>query len=142
MKNFFLAFLMFSFVVIASAIEPRETRVITNTEQSENVAEIKFDTLSYDFGKFSASDPIVKCTFTFTNIGNAPLVIKQVVASCGCTVATYTNRPVMPGETGTVYVTYNGTGKFPGHFRKTITVRSNAKTEMLRLSISGEMTEE
>lgn len=38
-------------------------------------------------------------------------------------------------------MTYNGTGKFPGHFKKSITVRSNAKTELTRLYVEGVMTE-
>ncbi len=105
-------------------------------------AQIKFDKIAHDFGKFSEEDPIVKCTFTFTNTGDKPLVINQAVASCGCTVPTYTKTPVQPGESGTINVTYNGTGKFPGHFRKTITIRSNAKTEMVRLTIEGNMLEE
>lgn len=105
-------------------------------------AQIKFDKTAHDFGKFSEEDPIVKCTFTFTNTGDKPLVINQAVASCGCTVPTYTKTPVLPGEQGTINVTYNGTGKFPGHFRKTITIRSNAKTEMVRLTIEGNMLEE
>ena len=105
-------------------------------------AQIKFDKTSHDCGKFSESDPIVKCTFTFTNTGDKPLFINQAVASCGCTVPTYTKTPVQPGEKGTINVTYNGTGKFPGHFRKTITIRSNAKTEMVRLTIEGDMQEE
>ena len=105
-------------------------------------AQIKFDKTAHDFGKFSEEDPIVKCTFTFTNTGDKPLVINQAVASCGCTVPTYTKTPVQPGESGIINVTYNGTGKFPGHFRKTITIRSNAKTEMVRLTIEGNMLEE
>ena len=105
-------------------------------------AQIKFDKTAHDFGNFSEENPIVKCTFTFTNTGDKPLVINQAVASCGCTVPTYTKTPVQPGESGTINVTYNGTGKFPGHFRKTITIRSNAKTEMVRLTIEGDMQEE
>ena len=105
-------------------------------------AEIKFDKVSINLGEFSESDPVQKCTFTFTNTGDQPLIINQAVASCGCTVPTYTKTPVQPGEQGTINVTYNGTGKFPGHFRKTITIRSNAKTEMVRLTIEGNMLEE
>ena len=33
-----------------------------------------------------------------------------------------------------------GTGKYPGHFKKSITLRTNAKTEMVRLYIEGDMT--
>ena len=39
-----------------------------------------------------------------------------------------------------IKVTYNGTGKYPGHFKKSITLRTNAKTEMVRLYIEGDMT--
>ncbi len=103
--------------------------------------EIKFDKTSHDFGKFPESNPVVECTFTFTNIGNAPLVIHQAVASCGCTVPEYTKEPIMPGKKGTLKVTYNGTGKIAGHFRKSITLRTNAKTEMIRIYVEGEMTD-
>ena len=48
----------------------------------------------------------------------------------------------MPGKKGTVKVTYNGTGRLPGHFRKSITLRTNAKNEMMRIYIEGEMTSE
>ena len=102
-------------------------------------ATVKFDKTSHDFGKFSETTPIQKCTFTFTNTGTTPLVINNAVASCGCTVPKYTKSPVKPGETGTVSVTYNGKGKFPGHFKKTITIRTNGTPEMIRLYIEGDM---
>ena len=84
-------------------------------------AEIKFDKTTHNFGKFSESAPKVSCTFTYTNTGDAPLIINQAVASCGCTVPEYTKTPVKPGESGTIKITYNGEGKFPGHFKKSIT---------------------
>ena len=107
----------------------------------EAQAEIKFDTQKHDFGSFSVeAAPEQKCTFTFTNTGNAPLIIQQAFASCGCTVPTYTKDPIKPGEKGQIDVTYNGKGKQFGKFSKTITIRSNAKTEIVRLSIEGMMT--
>ncbi len=102
-------------------------------------ADIKFDKTRHDFGTFSELEPIVTCTFTFTNVGDAPLVIHQAMASCGCTVPEYTQEPVLPGKQGVITVTYNGTGRYPGHFKKSITLRTNAKTEMLRLYIEGTM---
>ena len=112
---------------------------VTGASKAENYAEIKFDTLRHNFGKFSQKDPIVKCSFRFKNTGTAPLVIHQAFASCGCTVPTFTKEPVKPGETGVIDVTYNGTDKFPGHFQKTITIRSNAISEVTRLIIEGDM---
>ena len=40
-----------------------------------------------------------------------------------------------------IEVTYNGAGRYPGKFKKSITVRSNAKTEVFRLFIVGDMVE-
>ena len=108
---------------------------------AQKPAEIKFDKLTHDFGTFSEKSPVVSCTFTFTNVGESPLIINQAVASCGCTVPEYTKTPIQPGEKGEIKVTYNGTGKFPGHLKKSITVRTNGAVEMTRLYIEGEMTE-
>lgn len=104
-------------------------------------AQIKFEKTTHNYGTFSEKDAIQKCTFTFTNTGDKPLVINQAIASCGCTVPKYTKTPVKPGETGSISVTYNGNGKFPGHFKKTITIRTNGTPEMVRLYIEGDMTE-
>ena len=104
-------------------------------------AQISFDKVVHDFGTFNEDDGAQKCVFNFTNTGDAPLVINQAVASCGCTVPSYTKTPIQPGERGEIKVTYNGKGKFPGHFKKTITIRSNAETEMVRLYIEGNMEE-
>ncbi len=110
-------------------------------EQKTDVKEarIVFDKTTQDLGTFSEDDPVVKCTFTFTNEGNAPLVIHQAIASCGCTVPTYTRMPVKPGESGQMEVTYNGNGKLPGRFKKSITVRTNASEPMVKLYITGVM---
>jgi hypothetical protein len=112
-----------------------------NNLSAQNEAEIKFDTLIHNFGTFSEKTPVVSCEFRFENIGKSPLVIHQAIASCGCTIPEYTKEPILPGKTGTLKVTYDGEGKLPGYFKKSITVRTNAKTEMLRLYIEGVMEE-
>ena len=104
-------------------------------------AEIKFDKVNFNFGTFSEKNGVQKTSFTFTNTGNKPLVINQIVASCGCTTPNYDKKPIAPGQKGKVDVVYNGKGKLTGHFKKSITVYSNAATEMTRLYIEGEMTD-
>lgn len=106
---------------------------------AQKQAEIKFDKTIHNFGTFTDKNPVVSCEFTFTNIGETPLVVNQAVASCGCTVPEYTKTPILPGDKGSIKVTYNGTGKFPGHFKKSITVRTNGTVEMTRLYIEGDM---
>lgn len=110
-------------------------------QSAQKQAEIKFDKLTHNFGTITDKDPVQKCTFTFTNVGNAPLVINQAVASCGCTVPQYSKKPIMPGEKGSITVTFNSRGQFPSHFKKTVTVRSNGKIEMTRLYVEGTIAE-
>lgn len=116
--------------------------MVTMVATASAQAEIKFDKLTHNFGTFSESTPVQKFTFTFTNVGNKPLVINQAIASCGCTVPKYTKTPIAPGQKGQIDITYNGRGMFPGHFKKSITIRSNGNVEMTRLYIEGVMTED
>jgi hypothetical protein len=108
---------------------------------AQDSPKIKFDETSHNFGTFPETEPVQKCVFKFTNVGNQPLVINQAVASCGCTVPEYTKTPIPPGGKGTVEVTYNGKGKFPGHCKKSITIRTNGIYAVTRIYIEGNMTE-
>lgn len=114
---------------------------LAQSADGQKQAEIKFDKTVINFGKFSEASPKVSGVFTFTNVGTAPLIINQAVASCGCTVPEYTKKPIQPGQKGEIKVTYNGTGKFPGPFKKSITVRTNGKVEMTRIYVEGDMEE-
>ena len=104
-------------------------------------AKIQFDKSEYNFGSFPETSPVQKCTFTFTNSGDKPLVINQAIASCGCTVPSYPKAPIKPGQKGTIEVTYNGKTKFTGHFKKAITFYTNGVPETTRIYIEGTMTE-
>ena len=116
--------------------------VLTMTAQeAKGGAQIKFEKTTHNFGTFSENAPKVSCEFAFTNVGDAPLIINQAVAGCGCTSPQYPKEPIQPGQKGVIKVTYNGTGRFPGHFKKSITVRTNGTVEMTRLYIEGDMTE-
>ncbi len=111
------------------------------TAMAQKPAEIKFDVTTHHFGEFSKTNSKQTCKFTFANVGDEPLIIHQAVASCGCTVPTYTKEPILPGGKGVIEVTYNGAGKSLGFFKKSITVRTNGQPEMTRIYIDGTMTE-
>lgn len=88
-----------------------------------NGAKIRFIETEHNYGTIQkGSDG--NCEFTFVNEGNEPLILNKVKASCGCTTPSYTQKPVMPGKTGTIKVHYN-TNTVSG-FSKTVTVESNA----------------
>lgn len=103
-------------------------------------AVIKFEKTTHDYGKFTENKPQTY-VFKFTNTGNEPLVIHQAFASCGCTVPTFTKESIAPGKSGELKVVYNGKGKLPGRFKKTVSVRSNATNALVRVYIEGEMVD-
>lgn len=103
-------------------------------------AVIKFEKTTHDYGKFTEDKPQT-VVFKFTNTGDQPLVIHQAFASCGCTVPTFTKESIAPGKAGELKVVYNGKGKLPGHFKKTVSVRSNATNALVRVYVEGEMIE-
>ena len=105
----------------------------------KNKGEMKFEKTRHDFGVFAADTAVVTHEFVFTNVGKAPLIIHQANASCGCTVPEYTLEPIQPGEKGKITVTYNGKGRRPGVFRKSITIHNNGRQSPIRIYIEGEM---
>ena len=110
--------------------------VTLTTFAQSKPAEFKFDKESYDFGKIPLTKPVT-VDFTFTNVGDEPLIITKVETTCGCTVPVYTQTPVKKGESGSIKVTYNPAGS-PLPFSKSITITSNAKTTTKVLYIKGE----
>ena len=82
---------------------------------------IRFDKKVHDFGDVMIAEGPVSCIFTFTNIGQQPIVVHNVISSCGCTTPEWTKEPVRPGATGTIQATFsNDQGPYP--FDKTLTV--------------------
>lgn len=100
---------------------------------------LTFDKTTINVGTFPAEKPVKVCHFTFTNTGDADLYIHQAFASCGCTVPKIPLEPIKPGMKDTITVTYDGTRKSPGNLRKSITIHSNSKDEMIKIYIMGKM---
>ena len=99
---------------------------------------ITFEKTTHDFGKINETDGRVTTTFSFKNDGDAPLVLSNVRASCGCTTPKWTREPIEPGQSGEITVTYNPAGR-PGRFQKTVTVTSNTAQATTKLYIKGEV---
>lgn len=96
--------------------------------------ELSFDEEEYDFGNVAKGEA-VEHTFSFTNSGQAPLVITNASSSCGCTVPTWTKEPIQPGETGEMTVKFDGSGK--GQVTKTVTVTANTEAGKERIRIKA-----
>ena len=97
--------------------------VITTAAYAQKGPKIEFKSDTIDYGTVNKEDDNGVRVFEFTNTGDAPLIIKDVKSTCGCTVPTKPKEPILPGKTGKIEVKYNMN---PGPIRKTITVESNA----------------
>ena len=95
----------------------------------------QFSSESYDFGAVTEGE-MVDYTFTFTNVGEAPLIIQSATASCGCTVPSYSREPVPVGGTGEIAVQFNSKNK-KGNQAPTVTVTANTYPKVTKLRLKG-----
>lgn len=89
--------------------------------------ELTFDVVNdtYDFKTVTDGDVVVY-DYTFKNTGDQPLIIYKTEVACNCTSADWPKKPVMPGQTGSIKVTYKSEGNV-GKVNKQIYIKSNAK---------------
>jgi hypothetical protein len=86
---------------------------------------ISFEHTAHDFGRVE-SGPTYSSTFKYKNTGTANLYISAADASCGCTVATWSHDPIMPGASGEITVDFDSKGRV-GEQLKTVTVTTNTE---------------
>ena len=97
---------------------------------------IELDKTVHDFGDFLVTAGPQKCTFSLKNISKDPIIILEVITSCGCTDAEWTRNEIKPGEKGTISATYkNEDGPIP--FDKTLTVYLSNPKKPLLLRLRG-----
>lgn len=141
MKRTVLTLSLVSALALFSCKEKASTKI--NAENVEVAAErdtaakslpvMSFDKTDHDFGTIEANTP-QETIFSFTNTGDAPLIITDAKSTCGCTVPEFPkNTPIAPGETGQLLVKFNGSGQ--NQVTKTVTVTANTAkgTEILRI---------
>lgn len=100
-----------------------------------NQPSFKLEEEEFNFGTITQGESVTH-EFKFTNGGNEPLIISKAEGSCGCTVPTYPQQPILKGQSGIIKVTFNSTGKL-GIQDKTVTISSNAIQNPLILHIKG-----
>ena len=97
-------------------------------------AELKWDKPVQQFQRTPA-DGEIEVHFTFRNAGAAPVTIKTLRPSCGCTTAHLEKKTFAPGEAGEVVARFVF-GDRKGPHRKTIEVRTDdAPTEPVLLDL-------
>ena len=140
-KIFYFAMpLMLFTAVIYGSCSSKDSKqaTLSKVAVTEDEAEIKFDTLSHDYGKILL-DTLTSYDFVFHNIGATTLHIKSVEVSCSCTKVQWPKGGIEPGESAVITAIYDTHNRRPGYFQKSIRIYSNAKTSFCRLNISGEV---
>nr|WP_297307853.1 DUF1573 domain-containing protein [uncultured Flavobacterium sp.] len=101
--------------------------------------QFKAENNTIDYGTVVRGEDSGVRVFEFTNTGDQPLIITNVRSTCGCTVPSKPQAPIMPGKSDKIEVKYNMS---PGKISKVITVETNAtnvENGVVALKIKGEV---
>lgn len=130
-----LFFAALSLQTTAQSLSSNET---TSIQSNIEAGVFDFETEVVDYGEVKQHSNGERF-FEFKNTGKLPIVISRVKASCGCTVPTKPQDPILPGESAQIGVKYD-TGRL-GSFMKTITITSNASEPTKMVKIKGKIVE-
>lgn len=97
------------------------------------------DSINTNLGSL-VKEQSIEVSFRFRNSGTKNLIIKDVSASCGCTIPEKPQKPFAPGEEGVIRAKFNGSGS--GHISKHIFVKANTTPQTdFTLTFEGDMKE-
>ena len=99
----------------------------------------EFPALVFDFGTVNTKSGPVHHVFNMKNVGTSPIAIVSAVSGCGCTRPEFGKKPVMPGQTGTIKVTFLPEGQ-RGEINKVVKLRlrnSEGRSEQVSLRLQG-----
>jgi len=96
---------------------------------------VEWKSKKYEYGRIEEGEKVMH-VFSFKNTGNAPLIIEDASATCGCTMPEYPIIPINPGEESEIIVTFDSKGKI-GVQNKKVTVRTNSYPKTHYLHING-----
>lgn len=102
--------------------------VITN-----GIPQISFEHDTHNFGNIMQGEKVAHI-FRYKNIGNAPLLVREVTTSCGCTAPKYSTEPLNPGCEGEIEVVFDSYGR-TGKQLKTVSVWTNCSEKPISLRI-------
>lgn len=102
---------------------------VAGCKSSTNEVEVGFKTTMkvnsvYNAGKVAVGE-VIDAEFEVENTGDEPLIISDVKPTCGCTVSSFSEDPIAPGEKGFVKAQVNTEGFSVGPMTKSINMLAN-----------------
>src|SRR5437867_3748881 len=107
----------------SSSVKPSSTAAATNSGPKIQFAEAIHDFGRVEFGK------ILTNFFVFTNTGDQPLEIGEIISSCGCVAAQNWSRGAESGKSGTIPVIFSASGIVGTEIMKPIRITCNDPTQ-------------
>lgn len=104
---------------------------------------LEFAKTTYDFGTITDSHAPVVHEYDFINVTDQPVAVLSVTTGCGCTRPEYPIKPVEPGKTGKIKITFLPKGQ-RGTIDRHINVRYRGakarSSERTTLRLQGTVT--
>ena len=126
-------------MLLAACNFAREQNREFTRQAVENVAgeeaEITFEKKVHDVGTLTSGEQVI-CYYPYTNSGASPLVISEIRAGCGCTVADWPTEPLETGQEAKIKVRFDSSGK-RGVQNNSVTVLSNARNPRVKLTVKA-----
>ena len=104
-------------------------------QDTTSFAQIVFEKATYNFGDLKQGEK-AEHLFYFRNDGDSPLILNNVLSTCGCTVPEWPREPILSDSTNVIKVVFDSSSKI-GRQNKVVTIRSNSKQGDYRLRISA-----
>ncbi|HEY9364112.1 MAG TPA: DUF1573 domain-containing protein [Chitinophagaceae bacterium] len=122
--------------LIMAACNQSDTKASVNSDSLSNNAGASdsasltsvqwIDSTFQNIGKV-AEGQVVEVTYRFKNVGEKPLIVSNVRAGCGCTVAEKPEEPIAPGEESRITAKFNSKGQSVGEHQKDVYMTANTK---------------
>lgn len=132
----YIFFILFSTAFWACNITDKKETPADKTKREQRDAAAMSDTANYttiewldstvqNLGEMKEGQ-IAEISWKFKNSGTYPLIIENVKAGCGCTVASAPKEPIAPGQQEVISAKFDSHDK-PGHQDKNLTMYANIK---------------
>jgi len=110
-------------ILLTFSCGSKSTTTAEQVLDSTRFAELTYIDDFFDAGTVHSGEQ-VRHSFRFRNTGNAPLVVKDIIPSCGCTKVEVSKKVLKPNEEAYIDVIFDSKGWYGSQY-KAVTLRTN-----------------
>ncbi len=140
-KKLFWAFIMIAMCILTSCKDKNTIAVVREKANDPSCGpKIEFSETTHDFGTINTKDGGFY-VFHYSNIGDQPLIVSDVLTNCGCLSTQWSPEPLNPGQSDSISIQI--TTQQLGNLMKAVVIRSNAANEpVVTLRMTGKVVKE